>query len=211
MSVKIGLKISLVMTAIILSGCASPLTLPLTSKLSDGLMMNTTNGTSKEVAITIKSYVRDGEITPYLKDKVELVPMHAGYLHLENIVLSKMIYDFLNIKFMEVNKSADTKIEVTIKEFWIEQYINDSTTEQVMAAFGGITNTIMISANIVAQFEATKGGEKYNKKIIVSGEATSIYEGGNGNEVANKTASAISDANNKVLVMLNKFIDGNNL
>jgi hypothetical protein len=210
----------LIILAIFLSACiVAPTPTPTTTKMSDAIMMGIKPSPTKTIMYEYKSNIQDGIIKPCNKDTRDAVTNHAGYMHTESTTLDKMLRDYLSMKFTSVDPTSDTKIKVTLKDFWIEEYSLDSTNKMVWVALAGGEINIIVVANLDLVYEISKGGIPVTKAVRVSGDSTHVQGIGTGTSTSHfyrgkeskefRVADAINAANNKSLAMLNQFIESN--
>lgn len=198
-----------------LCGCATAI--PMTSKMSETVMMGIKQGPVKAVAYEYMSIVQDGEIQPVGKDSREVQPMSPTYVHTESETLNKMIKDYVQIKFGTADPSAPAKIKVVLKDFWLEQYNTTSAGKQFLVAVVGGEMNIAIIAHLNVVFEYLNGGVPVTKTVKIEADSThvqgigtysntSAYHRGR-DSMEFRVAEAINGANNKAIAMLNIFLD----
>ena len=211
--------ITIIGSTLLLSACAS--SIPTTTKMSDAVMMGIKTSLTKIVGYEYKSNIQDGTIKPCAKDTRDVLGSHPGYMHTESTTLDKMLRDYLLMKFTSVDPVSDPEIKVTLKDFWLEQYSTDSAGKQWLVALGGGERNIMVVANLDLVYEISKGGTSVTKVVRVSGDSAHVAGIGTGTSTSNihrgnqsiefRVADAINAANNKAIIMLNQFIEANQL
>lgn len=192
--------------------CAS--TISLTSNINDFVMMGIKTNTNAKVDFQYSSKVQDGEVKPYTKDKQEQVSGTSYNLD-EPSSFKNMISEYMSDKFPNINPNGSTKINVTLEDFYIEQYSEESTGKKVLTAlFGGENNYILV-AEVKVLVTVNHNGQESSKIItgisedryiqgVGTGTSTSnVYRGNN--SIENVHASNINKANNKVLMLLNSY------
>ena len=203
---------AIILFSFFLYSCSS--TIPLTSNINDFVMMGIKINTNEKVNFTYSSKVQDGNVKAYTKDKVEEVS-GPGFNLSESSTLKKMLSEYMNNKFPNLNSEGSTKINISLEDFYIEQYTEESTGKQVVTAlFGGETNYILV-AKVKVLLTINRNGQEYSKIItgtsedkyvkgVGTGTSTSnVYRGNESLE--NVHAKNINNANNKVLMLLNAY------
>lgn len=213
-------KSALVVVVALLSACATS-TIPITTRMSDTIMMGIKPSQTNVVAYEFHSGIQDGIIKPCKKDTREVQTSHPGFMHSESASLKKMLSDYATMKFSATDAGADTKIKVTLEDFWLEQYSPDSGASQFMAVMGGGEINVFVAANLDLSFEVTKAGSSTTKKVHISTDNTHVHGIGTGTSTSNiyrgeqsfeyKVAETINAANNKAIVILNQFLELNQI
>lgn len=203
---------AIILTSIFLCSCAS--TIPLTSNINDFVMMGIKTNTNEKVDFTYSSKVQDGKVHAYTKDKAEEVS-GSGYNLSESSSLKSMLNEYMSNKFTNLGPGDSTKINVSLEDFYIEQYTEESTGAQVVTAlFGGETNYTLV-AKVKVLLTINRNGKEFSKIItgtsedkyvqgIGTGTSTSNLYRGN-DSLENIHAKNINKANNKVLMLLNAY------
>lgn len=205
--------------AFLLSACAS--SIPMTTRMSDEMMSRIKTSPTQTVAFEYQSNVADGLIKPSHKDTRDIQSGHPGYMHTENASLERMLRDYLSMKFTSIDNSANIKVKVVLRDFWLEQYSPDSKAKQILVALGGGEINVIIVANLEIAYELTNGGSPVTKVVRVSVDSTHVAGVGTGtstsyayrgrDSIQFRVADAINAANNKAIVMLNLFLETNHL
>ncbi len=206
--------ISIVLTALFISGCAT--NLPMTSSLNDFVMMGTKVNSREKVSFTYESNVVDGLIKPFEKDKVR-VSAHPGFNHTESSTLGRMLNEYMENKYSNLAPDGQTAVKVTLKDFWIEQYSTDSGGKQFLVALGGGEITIMCVAKVKVLLTVNRNGKESNKIINITSEDSYVSGIGTGTSTSNlyrgkdsleyTHANNINKANNKVVMMINSYFE----
>ena len=198
-----------------LMSCAT--SLPMTSSINDFVMMGTKTNTTNEIKFHFSTKIMDGLVKPFNKNQESEITGHAGYNHTESSTLNRMLKEYLSNKFSKISESGDTKIEVTLKDFWIEQYSTDSGGSQFAAVmFGGEINNLCV-ANLKLLLKVEANGKTLTKNISVTSEdnfvqgigtgtsTSNVYRGSNSIEYVH--ARNINKVNNKALMLLNSYFE----
>jgi len=201
--------------ALFLVSCAT--NLPMTSSLNDFVMMGTKVNNSVSIEFVYESNIIDGLIKPFNKDKVTEIASHPGFNHTESSTLGRMLNEYFGNKFTRLNQGSDSKIKVVLKDFWIEQYSTDSQGMQLLAAFAGGEINIMCIAKVKVLLAVNKNGEEFTKVISTSSEDSYVQGIGTGtstsniyrgkNSVEHTHARNINKANNKIMMMINSYLE----
>ncbi|OPY86507.1 MAG: hypothetical protein A4E71_01553 [Smithella sp. PtaU1.Bin162] len=207
-------KIFIVFIALSIVGCVQK-AIPIKSQVSENIILFIKQ-TVLPVAFEYSSAVIDGSITPYDKEKKPMTG-HPGYLHSENIVFSKMVNDYIKMKFSDIDSKAPDKIKINLSDFWLEFTYPHSGGYMTLAVLGGGEVTTIITAHIEIKTEILKDGKIYKKTFPISADDSHIQGYGTGTRTSYvhqgyesqeyKIASAINSANNKAIILLNQFID----
>lgn len=215
------ITVLVVIAAFSMIGCVAS-TLPLTSNVNESIMMGIKTSKIKSVSYEYQSNVADGIIKPCAKDTRDIQSSHPGYSHNESTVLDKMIRDYCSMKFGSIEDTANIKIKVSLKDFWLEQYSPDSTGKKFLAVLGGGELNVVVTANLQLVYELSIDGNEPTRKIVkVVGDSTHVTGIGTGTSTSNlhrgrdsiefRAAEAINAANSKALVMLNQLLESNEI
>ncbi len=209
-----------VCSIVLFSGCVAS-SIPLSSKISDVTMNNIKTSSAKIVGYEYKSDIVDGLIKPCDKDCREQNNSHPGFLHTESATLDAMLKNYLSMKFQNVDNSSNPMVKVKLKKFWIEHYSNDSSGQRLLVALGGGETNMTVVANMDLTFEVSKDGNVTTKNIRVSDDDVHVVGVGTNTSTSNlnrgrdslefRVANAMNAANNKTIIMLNQFIESNQL
>ena len=215
MKKSIFTAISIVLTALFTSGCAT--NLPMTSTLNDFVMMGTRVNSSEKVSFTYESNVVDGLMKPFERDKAKEVSGHPGFNHAESSTLGRMLNEYMENKYSNLAPDGQTVVKATLKDFWIEQYSTDSGGKQFLVALGGGEMNIMCVAKVKVLLTVNRNGKESTKIINITSEdhyvsgigtgtsTSNIYRGKNSLEYTH--ANNINKANNKVIMMINSYFE----
>lgn len=202
-------------------GCTS--TIPVASSLSDFLVMGTKVNTKDTVDFSYSSKIVDSLFHPYSKGKQKSNEFYMRYKINPSVVLEKMAKEYIGNKFSKVSDKSSTKISLTLNDFWLEQYTNESIGEQNTAVLLGGEVTYTCVANVKAELKLTINGVSQVKMLQFSSEDTYIETEGilSGTSTsaaykANKSiefthAQSANSAFNKVIMITNSFLDQNGL
>jgi len=200
---------SFVLLILLLNSCATNINL--NSKIDELTLMNIKLHLDKPVSFIYKNNINDGLIKPYRKDKIEQMPIHVGYYISESTVLRKMLTEYLSTKYISITQDSDLKIIVTLKDFWIEQYNINSAEQQVATALLGGNTSYMCVAKIQVEIIVNKKGEIYKKNILVTSDDVYSHIIGQvptyDNSFETTHSKNINDANKKVIILFNSFLD----
>ena len=202
-------------------GCATTSNLPMTANIDDYVMLGTDTNILQKVAFEYESKIADGVIKPCEKDKGPEQSSHPGYFHKESTTLERMLNEYMSHKFFHMNPDAKIRIKVTLTDFWIEQYLTDTTGKVVESASSGGDVTSVCSAKVKVLVTINRSGVDYSKILVGSAEET--YVSGFGTEaqksyrykgqesVEHTHAKNINQANNKVLALMNRYFQNMDL
>jgi hypothetical protein len=173
------------------------------------------------VAFEYESKISDGIIKPCAKNKGPEQDSHPGYFHTESTTLERMLNEYMRHKFFHMNPDAKIRIKVTLTDFWVEQYLTDSTGKVVESATSGGDVTNVCLAKVKVLVTINREGVDYSKILVGSAEDT--YVSGFGTEaqksyrykgkesVEHTHAKNINKANNKVLALMNRYFENMDL
>jgi hypothetical protein len=196
-------------------GCAT--SLPMTSSLNDFVIMGTNANTDLDVSFAYESDIVDGLVKPYERDKAKLVSGHAGFNHTQSSTLGRMINEYMQNKYSRIDPTSSTTVVARLSDFWIEQYSTDSGGKQMLAALAGGEINMMCVAKVKVRLTVEKEGEVFTKVIAATAEDVYVSGIGTGTETSNiyrgknsiehTHARNINSANNKVLMMINSYLE----
>jgi len=184
---------------ILLTGCAA--NLPISSSINDFVYMGTKTNTKDFVTLSFKSNVLDGKIIPYKKDKAGSVG-GVEYTHGESTILNNMINEYMSNKFSKLNAGSDIQIEVTLKDFWIEQYSTDSGGMQVLKALAETPANYMCTAKLKLEVHVKVNGEDKVKLITATSDNSN-----QGYSLDRAHAENINKVNNKAIMLMNAYFE----
>lgn len=196
-------------------GCVS--TLPLKSSISENAMIEIKTNSSEAIRFQYSSNISDGIIKPYTKDKEKEVSGHIGFNHSENSTLEKMLNEFMSSKFAQLADDGKIEIKIALVDFWIEQYSIDSNGKKVLVALVGGETNIMCAAKAKIHVTTNLNGELQEKDISATSEEAYVAGVGTGTSTSNiyrgkdslenTHARNIDNANNKILIILNRYLE----
>ena len=204
-----------------LLGCATTSDLPMKADIDDYVMLGTDTNVLQKVAFEYDSKISDGIIKPCEKDRGPEQGDHPGYSHTESTTLEQMLNEYMRHKFFHMTPDAKIRIKVTLTDFWIEQYLTDSTGKVVESATVGGDVTSVCLAKVKVLVTINREGVEYSKILVGSAEDTYVSSFGTeaqksyrykGKESVEHThAKNINTANNKVLVLMNRYFENMDL
>jgi len=192
-----------VIILILLSGCVT--TIPVSSSINDFVMMGIRSNRQETVMLEIVSNIQDGQIAVMNQDETRetgKVVIHQG------TVLRRMVNDYMSVKFSRLDNSGETKITVTLREFTVRDWSTESTGMQVLRALAeNPRDPRMVSARITATINIVRSnGTEETRNFISSTEEH--YIGQFTSEVGNRAfATAVNNANNRLLMQMNAFFE----
>ncbi len=204
--------------SVLLQGCTT--TLPLTGNLNDFIMMDLKSNQNTEIHLIFTSNVSDGVIIPCKQVRTESAG-GAGYKHNVAYTTLKMVNDYLQYRFSNFStQGGGIPLSFNIDEFYLYQYTMDKGDATVASLFGGEYD-IMCKAELVATIKLDKDGQTYTKKIVGSADNVYIQGVGTGTQTSGYYrgsesiqmvhARNIQDAQNKIVMMMGKFLEENGL
>lgn len=199
------------LTALALSSCAITSVIPTTTKINEPVVLGIKPSSLGPVSFHYSSGIKDGFIQTSMKDSRIPFSKNVSYAHTENTTLSKMLNEYASMKFAQLQGGADTKLNVTLKDFWIEQYTPEGSTSPGTAMMFGLDFTVVIAVHMDLNFEITKDGATTSKNVRVTTDNTQTVNMRSGQTIESMLAKAINDANNKAIVALNQFVEINQI
>jgi hypothetical protein len=190
---------------VVLAGCVS--TVPMSSNINDFVMMGIKTNSSDHVTFTYLSNVQDGVSKFYKKDKAGFQEGYNSFNSTESATFSRMLTEYMTSKFVRIEPGADISIEIVLQDFWMELYTDDPAGFQLLM-IGNSTTLYKATVNILV---TVKNGDDEYKKIIQSSSeeelsiSTNVYR--QGEQWTTVVGRAINSANNKILMMLNSYLD----
>jgi len=190
-------------------------TLPISSSVNDFVNMGTKINSKDAVSLNYSSKVQDGLIKPYRRDKLKLRSNHQGFKQNINSVFGRMLGEYMTNKFSKynANTSTSTPINISLEDFWIEQYAVDSPGGQVATVlFGGGINHMCV-ATVKVHISFFHDGQDYAKRFEASAEdifiedmETDNYNQGK-DSIQNIHGRNVQRACNKVLMFMNNYFE----
>jgi hypothetical protein len=190
---------------VILCGCVS--TIPISTSINDFVVMGIKTNSSDHITFEYSSNIQDGVTKFYKKDKTGFDNGHNSYDSTESATFSKMITEYISSKFTHIEPNSGNSIKIILQDFWVEFYTNDPAGLQLLA-IGNSTSIYKAVANIFVTIK--KDGEEFTKTIQASSEeehhiSTSIYQ--QKEQWESVVAKAINNTNNKILMLLNSYLE----
>ncbi|MEK6678997.1 MAG: hypothetical protein AABY39_06235 [Nitrospirota bacterium] len=195
------------------SGCATPLVV--SSNIKDAVLMGIKSNTKEKIAFEYKTKIQDGEITPNAKDQEKGAAfLGSGFLaekysHTESATFGKMVTEYLNNKFLNIQSNALTKVVVSLEDFTLENYAAESAGQQVLTklVLTSRTTNFVFSAKVRVLVTVIRNNKEFTKIITGTSEETEVSggKGGRGFTPAQIHANNIYNANNKVLLLINSY------
>ena len=198
------------------NGCAPNLTLPTSSSLNDFLTMSIKTNSDDTIEFTYTSDLPDGLLSLYQGEKEKVIEA-VKYNHTQSSTFKRMVQEYLENKFLNINSAGETKIKLHFKDMWCEQHMISSGGQATMAAmFGGEIKTKYVIKS-KAVLTVIHNGETKTKVLsttvddmVVSGFSTgtstsNIYQGENSTEF--KIAKLVDKSNNKIIMGMNSFLE----
>jgi len=206
------MRVSVVIFVLLLTGCV-PKMIPMRASLSETVIANTV--TSREpVSFVFSSAVSDGVVQLANRGQNSGDP---GYSHTEATTFRKMIQEYAQSRFLSISTESPVRVIVCLDDFSIDQNSSSGGGEMAMTAlFGGEINWVF-TATVRATTTVVKDGKTYVKTHVanvdgshVSGigtgtESSRIYRGQNATEYVH--SSNIQEANNKIILQIDTFLD----
>ncbi len=202
-----------------ISACA--IQIPTNIRLNDTLMLDTESNVKDQVNIEFISNIQDGIFPQCKQNTKEPDGNYQGLMIEEKTAFEKMLNEYLGMKFSNVDNNSNTKITIQLKDFWVNGYSTDSAAKQTLVVLGGGELNYVFIANLEVYVKIIKDNKTIEKTIKATGENLSVTGIGTGTETSyiykgkrggNYTNSdAINIANNKAIMMINKFIEANQL
>jgi len=202
-------------------GCATTSNLPMTANINDYVTLGTDTNILQTVAFEYESKISDGIIKPCEKDRGPEQSSHPGYRHTESTTLERMLNEYMSHKFFQMNPDAKIRIKVTLTDFWIEQYLTDNTGKVVKSASSGGEVSGVCLAKVKVLVTINRSGVDYSEILVGSADETHVSGFGTeaqrsyrykGKESVEHThAKNINQANNEVLVLMNRYFENMDL
>ena len=179
--------------------CAS--TLVMDSSINEFLLMGIKTNSKDNVVFNFKSNVVDGKHIPFNKGKIPYTLEPWGFQHNESYTLNRMTQEYLSMRFLNLGKSGEVVINLTLNDFWVEQWSLGSVGEQLI--FG--ESKFEVEAHIDASITVTKDGKTETKIIKTShSEQTNDRVG----PMWQKGISVcLNKVNNKLLMAMSQFLE----
>lgn len=213
-------KVLLLFISLIFWNCAT--TVPISTSLNDFAMMGI-NSSEIPVSYQLKNELKNqintqaGILKPYKKDKGGMISSMPGYKMVPENIFSSMFKEFLSNKYTNISETnADNKIEIILKDFWIEYYTEQGGGTQFAIAMVGGEMNYTIKARVKILVKQTANGKENFKNISSSAEELFVYGIGTGTSSSNIYKGANSaeatvgkvtnSVFNKAIMMTDKFL-----
>ncbi len=197
--------------AVLLCVCAHTIHgIPLRPKMSDVVLACAKPSPVKKASFTYVSHLAD--ISPTCTPS-------------ESTTLEKMLREYLSMKFTSLDPDADPKIKVELYGFWFEEQSTGDDSGKCALLFGR-DRTTFTAANLHLVYQITKAGSTVEKTVRVSSDfpipkierVPGLLSPRNEREpIPDKTsedlgrAELVNSANNKAIILLNLFLEANQL
>jgi len=188
--------------------CAS--TLVMDSSINEFLLMGIKTNSKDNVVFNFKSNVVDGKHIPFNKGKIPYTLEPWSFKHNESYTLNRMTQEYLSMRFLNLGKSGEVVINLTLNDFWVEQWDPGSVGERVgeglLAVLSGVdVSKFEVEAHIDASITVTKDGKTETKIIKTShSEQTNDRSGA----MWQKGISVcLNKVNNKLLMAMSQFLE----
>ncbi|MCP5062928.1 MAG: hypothetical protein GY936_10735 [Ignavibacteriae bacterium] len=210
------IKISIVLfIGLLFSGCSTHL--PTTSSINDFVVMGTKTNNVESVSFQYASSIVDGSTKPFERDRAAEVSGHPGFDHTQSSTLGRMLKEFMGNKFSKLSPNGTTSIKATLQDFWVEQYLSDGNTGNVvLKALAGRAVNMICLTKIKVKLVVNKNGKESSKVITGTSEDTYVTSKAAGasadvnsgkNSIEHTHARNINKANNKVIMMMNSYFE----
>ena len=181
-----------------LFGCTS--TLLMDSSINDFLLLGIKTNSNDNVVLNFSSNVVDGKQVPFKKGKISPSPGQIGFNHTESYTLKRMAEEYLSMRFLNINKQGGPVVNLTLKDFWVEQGAVGTLGEQLLSV-----GKFEVAAHIDAIITVTIN-ESTETKIIkihhseqTDGLAGAIWQ--------KQISVCINKVNNKLLMGMSQFLE----
>ncbi|MBU0730255.1 MAG: hypothetical protein KKE17_03370 [Proteobacteria bacterium] len=205
-------SVLLIILVCCICGCVSS-SLPLTSNLNDFVIMGINTNSADTITYDYQSKIVDGGLRPFSKDKGPSRSGQKGYNQSTSSTLGRMFKEYIENKFTRIDNTSNLRIQLTLDDFWLEEYRSSSAGKEAFAAFFGGEVNYMCVAKMHATLTVQKDGEQTVKKLSASSEDTYIQGYGTGtqtssyhrgtNSLQHVHARNINKINNKILMLIN--------
>jgi len=184
--------------ATLLMSCAT--TLLMDSSINEFLLMGIKTNSNDNVILNYSSNVVDGKHVPFKKGKIPPSPGQMGFNHTESYTLKRMAEEYLSMRFLNINKQGGPVVNLTLKDFWVEQGAVGTLGEQLLSV-----GKFEVAAHIDAIITVTIN-ESTETKIIkihhseqTDGLAGAIWQ--------KQISVCINKVNNKLLMGMSQFLE----
>ena len=190
-------------TVNLLAGCVT--TIPVSSSISDFVMMGIRTNSQNVVNLEIISNIQDGEIA--VMNENETGQTGRVILH-QGAVLTRMINDYMAAKFSRMSDLGDTQITITLHDFIVRDWTTDGAGMQALRALSeNPRSPRMVSARVTARIEIVFADGTEEARNFIS-NTEEHYIGQFTSEIGNRAfATAVNNANNRLLMQMNAFFE----
>jgi len=198
-------------SAVLLSAIGCMPTVPLTSTLNNNVSMDTKTNWNQDMSFDYSSDVTDTTYVPYDKDKSGSRQGYHGYSIAPSATFQKMLTKYMSNKFTKLNRTRKVAtITVKFKDFWIEQYSQDNMATQPLAP-SLMDETCVAQAKMEVRLER----DTLNIiKILSTSTKMEVRLENNckqGASIELVHAKNINECFNKLIMLLNSFLEENRL
>lgn len=183
------------------------LNLATTANLNDYLLMGIETNNKDNITFRYVSEIENGKIVPYTKGKQKPVMGDPGYNHTEASTFGSMIKEYINNKFVNISDNGDVIIKITLKDFWLEQYPTESTGIKALKMIALVSPDLMFGVKLRAFVEVQKDNESNSKIISTTSEGIYSQLSGSEKSVQLFISKNIDKANNKLIMMINSYLE----
>jgi hypothetical protein len=198
-------------SAVLLSAIGCLPTVPLTDTLNDDVSMNTKTNWKQDISFDYSSDVSDTTYVPYDKDKNGSREGYQRCSIAPSAALQKMLKKYMCNKFAKLNHTRKVaNVTIKFKDFWIEQYSSDHMATQLLAP------SLMYETCVAqAKMEVRLEKDTLNViKILSTSTKMEVRLENNckqGASIELVHAKNINDCFNKLIILLNSFLEENHL
>jgi len=200
----VGILVALVLTIGLFIGCAT--NIPISSSINDFVMMGLRTNRQDSVTLEIISNIHDGETEVMNRDGTGRT---GRVLTDQGTILKRMVNDYMTAKFYRLSESGDIKITIRLNEFTVQDYSVETAGMAVLRTLlvGARTrHPRMVSVRITASIDIAGENIEETRNFISSSEEH--YTGQFATAVGNRAfATAVNDANNRLLMQMGAFFD----
>jgi hypothetical protein len=200
---------------IVLTGCVTPI--PTTKSMNDFVMMSIKNNPNKQVNFRFSSVPSDGQIKVYQENKTSY---GNTYNHTIPSTVKNMLGDYMSYRF---SPSSPNKVDlsITLKDIQITYRPLDSGGKQVAVTLFGGELSYTYTTKLVFDVGLMVDGKDLSRTFVVSSEDTQIQGVGTGTSTSNfyrgkdsvqsLIGRSVDQTNNKFLMLLNNYLQENDL
>jgi len=182
--------------------CAT--SIPVSSNINDFVMMGIKTNRNEPVSLQLVSNIHDGEYVILNKEGKD-----SGWKvsFMESSTLQRMIKEYMTSKFSDLSEAGTTTISITLQDFSYSYYTTEGTGMQVLRGLAGDASGMpcIVSARISVSVEVNRNGTVETKNIISTAEQSFVT--GTAQVYQKEAADCVNSANNKVLMLLNSYLE----